>query len=967
MIYLRKKLEYLITRSSLLMITNCHFKCFSGGIRQTNQEKEKSSEQSGEKRKLEIEQPLDKKIKVEMEDSAESDTTIELNTDIQEDLLSEDAIKTEYWDDVIADISSDTEKSPENQRYDLRADVSKWLDKYAVLERQSVLSSMQDLEGLETKYCLPDEIWLVEVIGLREVQRSITWAAENFRHIANEQQKLALAETLQSILQPQSCISELQFPNNRYVLMSIQIDRQLSNAAPLGIKSIRQLPGNLHKMLKHATDEDAELYTRRKIQESMESTLLVHSHGKADYHFLVCVGVLRLFCISLDTWFFQYDLSLKDLDTMARMLETTMKILDMLGDQHQQQAFILNLALYSSRERNTTVDFVLDKMKENLCAELEEVCAPQANNVNVKRIQNVICTMLPEEQRKPDLWYLMYSIKGQLHFLKQQNKVKTSSEETIDRLSSPMGELLELLGMTKYYPQKLKYEDVMMLRTDDFDGVNKKPVSHRDLPWYFMKHILALDSGTRENCSKGFSEEDDDTDSSDEDCPIHPLDLIYIIYLCADDFLRQELSDKMSMCQYAVPLILPSPLEKGSQHKDLILSWALQAITRNFYEGDRDNNESFIDIRAPVIACLNIGKEVTWKSKLVNKLLSQQQESFWHKGLLDGKSCKQIVSQGMVEVACYLPGAYDDNVFSFPVIFLNVRNDDSSQNNLTSHRLVAFSSICCIFVEHMDQDLFEFMQTKNIKEKVILIILYREGQDKESKRRYKNLQEVLNLGKHQVICKSMDESESVHGQLRKSIRHIVKAVSRSTSITDFVNHSQRDGKFEVDDKGCYIGRIAAESILKDVDECNAREQHSAKATILPCNADLKSRQEIAALDKELCRQRKIVPGNTTAQNYAFGIKEQKWQLQLKQLQYPISSTFSYFLQCLVGLNTEDRKYFLQSLKLGLNKRSTRMLQPLYEEYKKCRAADEIPDRDDKLNEIERKITHGSLGLEHFFR
>ena len=254
-------------------------------------------------------------------------------------------------------------------------------------------------------------------------------------------------------------------------------------------------------MLKQLTDEDGELETRRKIQESSESTLLVHSRGKADYHFLVCVGVLRLFCFKLDRWLFEYDLSLKDLDTMARMLETTMKILDMLGDQHQQQAFVLNLALCSTQERNITVDFVLDRMKENLCAKLKEACVPQGNKrKDEERSQNVICRMLPEEQPKPDFWYLMYSIKGQLHFLKQQNKVKTMSEETMDKLHAPLEGLLELLDMTKYYPQKLKYEDVIMLRTDDFDDVNKKPTYRQDMPWYFMKHILSLDSETRENC-----------------------------------------------------------------------------------------------------------------------------------------------------------------------------------------------------------------------------------------------------------------------------------------------------------------------------------------------------------------------------------------------------------------------------------------------------------------------------------
>ena len=647
-----------------------------------------------------------------------------------------------------------------------------------------------------------------------------------------------------------------------------------------------------------------------------------------------------------------------------------MKILSMLGNKLQQQAFVLNLAFCSIQERSKTVEFMFAKMRENLCPELK-ACIPRGNTgMDVEQIQSVIYRHLPDEQRRPDLWYLMYSIKGQLNFLKEQYKMKIASEETIDRLHAPLEELLELLGMKKYYPQKLRYEDVTMLRTDDYNDVNRKPVSLQELPWYFMKRILVLDSKIRDNCIKYCNEEDDDVDASDEHYSLHPLDLIYIIFLCADDFLRQELSDKMSKCQYAVPFILPSPLKRGRQHKELFLFWALQAITRDFYQGSRVTSESFIDIKAPLIACLNVGKEVTWKSKLLNKMLSQQQETFWHKGLLSGE-CRQIISQGMVEIAGYLPGNYDDNIFTFPVIFMNIRSDDISQNKLSSDSLADFSSVCCIFVESVDQDLFRFLLLRNIKEKVVLVILYREGQDREWKLKCKNLQEEFNLEKHQVICKSNDFTNftSVVHQLKNSITHITKSKIQNTSLSDFVSHAKREGKFEVDDMRCYIGHMAAESILKDVDECNEKMQYSAKAAILPCNADLKSRQDIAALDKELCRQRKIVRGNTTVQNYAFCIKEQKWQIQLNQLQYPTSSTFRYFLQCLVGLQSEDRRYFLQSLKLGLNKRSVRMLQlqPLYEEYDKCRAADKVPDRDANLKEIERKIARGSLGLEHFFR
>ena len=129
---------------------------------------------------------------------------------------------------------------------------------------------------------------------------------------------------------------------------------------------------------------------------------------------------------------------------------------------------------------------------------------------------------------------------------------------------------LDAIGMRCYYPQKLRYEDVIKLTSDQLDRIEQKPTRLSDLPWYFMKHIIGLDSSARENCyiessnvtydpiSDGFTEvtydaEDDNDEEiiSDEETSeepdgqteeeldkagdegnIHPLDLIYAIFLC---------------------------------------------------------------------------------------------------------------------------------------------------------------------------------------------------------------------------------------------------------------------------------------------------------------------------------------------------------------------------------------------------------------------------------------------------
>ena len=65
---------------------------------------------------------------------------------------------------------------------------------------------------------------------------------------------------------------------------------------------------------------------------------------------------------------------------------------------------------------------------------------------------------------------------------------------------------------------------------------------------------------------------------------VHPLDLVYIVYLCADDFLRQELSNKLARCQYAVPFILPSSQQYKQESNSILLHWGLKTISRVFYD-----------------------------------------------------------------------------------------------------------------------------------------------------------------------------------------------------------------------------------------------------------------------------------------------------------------------------------------------------------------------------------------------
>ena len=288
---------------------------------------------------------------------------------------------------------------------------------------------------------------------------------------------------------------------------------------------------------------------------------------------------------------------------------------------------------------------------------------------------------------------------------------------------------------------------------------------------------------------------------------------------------------------------------------------------------------------------------------------------------------------------------------------------DVEPSDVVCHKLYEHSTVCWVFATEIDDEIKEFLRNRSVLSKVVLIILHRDGEEKEVRQACEELAVSFGLQKHQIIRKTANDVnfnvviEQLQNQIEPSAstgRHSLSAFASSV-----------DSEMEVDDKKCYFAKKAAASILMDIDTLCAKDATSAKSEILPCQSDIKLRQNMAELDKELCRHRRR-DENTTVQEYSLGIKEQKWQLQLSQLQVPISGAFKYFLNCLQSFCPMERKYFLQCLKLGLDERSEQMLRPLYKEYERCRVRAGA-DKDEKLREINESIMHGPLGIEHFFR
>ena len=862
----------------------------------------------------------------------------------------------------------------------LRQDVRLWIERFKNLHHQNFEAAMKSLASLRKKYDKINAEWQDEIIYLKDVQKRILWTASYITKTGDRSQKQQLCAALKHILRPIEKIQKEHFPGMRELIKSMKEADGTTDTPPIITDNVGELPNLLQQTVELiGLQDDSRSMSIENLQDRLESTIqFMYGSPVKHYEVLVCIGVLGLFGYSIDRHLFEKQLVKQDIDSIVQQLEFHLQTLDALS-HNIKQAYILSIGLSSLTEKQNVLQYMIDCMPGGLCDELKDTCLKwlaSKDADDLERLQLIVNKVMIDNQLTFDLKPLVYSIKCQINILQHNERMARKETKIQEKaINNTMDKLLEALHLKRYYPQKLTYEDMIMMGADVHDDANKKPETLPELPWYFMRHIIGLDSNTRENChvqhfldDNSDDDDDDNSNESEESAPlaVHPLDLTHAIFECADDFLRQELANKMATCQYAVPFILPMVQRERNQQQNMILHWGLKSMTRNFYSNGNVVHKTLVDLDAPLVACLSVGEETSWKSKLLNKMLSPQQETFWHEGLKGG-NCEQLISQGMAEVAWYLPGRHGDNTFPHPMTFVNVRQSAAYSKALCD-RLYSSSTVTCVFTEELTSDLKTFLKEKTSLDKVILVLLHERKDEKRMKEETRQLLAELNLNKNQLIRKVAHDAnfDTVYEQLKKLIEYMVTLDTHSVSLSTFVNHAKEMEGMEVDDDRCYFGQMAANCILREIDNFNKKKPGTAKSKILSCQSDLKSRKEIAALDKELCRQRKLSE-NTTVQKYGYEIEEKKWKLQLNQLLIPMSDSFKYFLQCLLTLNAKDKKYFLQSLKLGLNERSIQQLQPLYEEYEKCRIEDESEKRNNRLKDIDEQLTHGSLGMEHFFR
>ena len=882
---------------------------------------------------------------------------------------------------------------------------------------------MPYLQKWQREGCLDRRIWQSDLFFPISNQEWLLFKNEHldptrWSFILCQHFKIPNLKSLKEVKKDQTIefLNGIKNTTTRVVLRSLLRELRCLHIPQLAIANFTDVPEVIDKIKGYLIlniDEDDETKFKEVI-DKLECTIWKwHKSSTSSYEFLTILTTLSLFDFNVQDLSFNHMLSEKEIKTLSNVLNQNLNDLQTMKDIQNKPACVLRIALNNPFDKNQLVQYVLENLPDKYCNIYSSDCSaykPEIEDVQ-KRVQRTL-------QRKDDKKTLEEKQKSLSMFFNAifSRKIRGSErKEEIVEVKDTVKILLEKLGLIEYYPQKITYEDVIKITEDDLQ--DEKPSSFRELPWYYMRRLIGLNSTIREKGSVvrnrnvtdslpaeeendddipaeeendddiSFSYDEDFDDEDDEELEdtgqkkpkalhvgekeiignvmnsVHPLDLIYIIFLCADDFLRQELADKMSKCQYAVPFTLPSAKKNTGNPQCTVLHWGLQRISRTYSEeNNRIVTKTLLKMDCPLVNCISLSTNTTWKSRLLNKMLSPHQDSFWHKGLEGGQHTQKI-SQGMVEVSWYLPAGQVSDEFKTPITFMNLRGDPQ-QYPLLTERIIKSSTTTCIFTDEVNKDVFSFLEKyvgKTSLKQIILVILCETDKERKVIKWCDILHRKLKLLNYQIIKCPVDESnfratyDSIKYSLRTSFERNIEGY---TSLSRLIDEVKLNGCAEVDDTACHEGFNAAQIILSDIDDI---ESTDVKSKILPCQSDLATRELIGKHEKEICRQKNI-PESDRITQYVKKEKEEKWQLQWKQLQYPISETFTCFLRCITNYDSINRKYFLQSLKLGLNERSVELLQPLYEEYQKCRVEEKSESTDRKLNE---QLTYSSLGLEHF--
>lgn len=529
-----------------------------------------------------------------------------------------------------------------------------------------------------------------------------------------------------------------------------------------------------------------------------------------------------------------------------------------------------------------------------------------------------------------------------------------------------LGSFLEELGLKQHLTDKLSLSTVLQI---DKSTVTDDPAQSRsDLPWLFLKKIMMVNVTARSVKCSPPTDEDDDISldlysdfetlvlNQDSRNKLNPLDIITALFLCSDGFLQQEIALKMSMCQFAVPLLLPT----CDTQQSMLMLWALRDIVKKFRPHSLSDPKGFVEERIvladlPLVSFVRLGDCSISKSQILNKLLSNPQQyhdTFVHHDMDCGDIPRKI-SNGLVEMSWYLPcGSKNIDIFPEPVAFANLRGDVGTFETQYSF-LCQVSTAVFVFFDNFD---INYQLLTNTSVKAELFLVGNTHAKTFNLDLLKRTAAALNLRKSNIILKTKQNDADFVKNLCSAVSGVVKNSSMTIQLEKMTTVAHEFGiSIDEDSKECQNAKENAKAITSKIaDTLKFKEEQ------LPLQGEIW--KKLGKLEKEECRLRKA--GDKNIEMYKSELKVQKMELRKLQSSYEMSEAMTCFITALSSSRIE-RSYFLKWMRMNLDNVSRKKLLGLRDLYKeKCQ---ESSEKKEEIVLLDKQISNSALGTEHFLR
>ncbi|XP_017539078.1 interferon-induced very large GTPase 1-like [Pygocentrus nattereri] len=536
-------------------------------------------------------------------------------------------------------------------------------------------------------------------------------------------------------------------------------------------------------------------------------------------------------------------------------------------------------------------------------------------------------------------------------------------------------ELLQRFGLQNFYPNKLNMDAVLCVERSKETLQTESSVAFNYLQKLLMLNYRARFITEEKNNpdiifpiisredyeSKKYTDNDSlfgdiEDDVNNQSNQIHPMDVQMAVFHCADSFLRQYMVTKLSSCQYALPLLVPSPTSTDIE----LPLWTFRQIKKTWKSvGGLSTSLPVCQIKAPMVFFCRLGSVSTSKSQLLNSVINPKHNIFFHRDS-PGSSRNCLFMEGLVEIAWYCPAGNTDDLFSECLAFCNLHGD-ASEHIEQREFMIEQATVIIVLMQNLELD---------EKGKELLLKLHKSSKPLICV--VSDLQKgPLKMGtKYNVKIGLKDRNNAeLHKELITTIKVCLKKCDSSPTFSLMeISELTKSYKFRIDEDNeeCQEGKTGALGIIKLL---KGEDISQIKATFLACQGKLW--QEWSRKKKQLYR--------------LYGDVEQtksKIQEEMKSLRkQQRESSLEFITTVCENLNSKSvtkKMYFVRWLGVYLDISFSEKLSEVTQQYykqlsavhlfkQKREVSDDFRKKEEELEKLSEKVDVVTLGLEHIVR